>query len=45
MDLVITILIGLAAGFAAGFYYHRNVADKKIKSSEARAEEIVTKRR
>ncbi|MDH3674211.1 MAG: ribonuclease Y [Anaerolineae bacterium] len=41
LGYVIITLIGLALGFAAGYFFHRNVADKKVKSAEARAEEIV----
>jgi ribonuclease Y len=41
LGYVIITLIGLALGFAAGYFYHRNVADKKVKSAEARAEEIL----
>ena len=43
MEFVVVTLIGLAIGFAAGYFFHRNVADKKVKSAEARAEEIVAK--
>jgi ribonuclease Y len=43
MEFVIVTLIGLAIGVAAGYFYHRNVADKKVKSAEARAEDIVAK--
>ncbi len=41
--ILIASLVSAAAGFAAGYYYYRNVADRKIKTAEARAEEIVTK--
>jgi len=46
MEIVIILiasLVSAAAGFAAGYYYYRNVADRKIKTAEARAEEIVAK--
>ena len=45
MEFVINLIIfvvALAAGFGAGYYYYRNITDKKIKSAEARAQEIVT---
>jgi ribonuclease Y len=38
---IIEAIIALAAGFGAGYLYHRNVADKKVKSAEATAEEII----
>lgn len=44
MEFLIPIIVGviaLAAGAAAGYYYHRNVVDQKIKSADARAQEIV----
>jgi ribonuclease Y len=45
MDSIIIYLIEavitLGAGFAAGYYYHRYVSEKTIKSAEARAEEIM----
>ena len=46
MEIVIVIvvaLISLAVGGGIGYVYHRNIADKKIKSADARAEEITTK--
>lgn len=46
MEIVIILiasLVSAAVGFAAGYYYYRNVADRKIKTAEARAEEIVAK--
>jgi len=46
MDIVIILIASLvsgAAGFAAGYYYYRNVTDRKIKTAEARVEEIVAK--
>jgi ribonuclease Y len=44
MDIIILIVeavIAVAAGFGAGYFYHRNIADKKVKSAEATAEEII----
>jgi ribonuclease Y len=44
MSIEITILIGLfslALGGAAGYFYHRNIADKKVKSAEDTANDIV----
>lgn len=46
MDIVIFIIdfvIGAAVGFAAGYFYYRNVTEKKIKSAEVYAAEIVAK--
>lgn len=46
MSIEIAILIGLlalAVGGVAGYFYHRNIADKKVKSAEARAAEIMTR--
>ncbi|HXV43843.1 MAG TPA: ribonuclease Y [Anaerolineae bacterium] len=46
MDVVIILIasvISAAVGFAAGYFYYRNVSDKKIKGAEAQAEEIVAK--
>ena len=39
--IIITAVIALAAGGAAGYFYHRNVSDQKVKSAELRAQEIV----
>ncbi len=44
MEIVIPIIVGLfavAAGAATGYFYHRNIVDKKVKSSELRATEII----
>lgn len=38
---LIEAVITLAAGFAVGYFYHRNVSEKTIKSAEVRAEEIL----
>jgi len=46
MEIVIPIvvaLISLAVGGAIGYVYHRNIVDKKIKSADARVEEIVAR--
>lgn len=46
MDILIFIIeavIAVGAGFGAGYFYYKNVADKKVKSADARAEEIVAK--
>jgi ribonuclease Y len=46
MDAVVILIasvISAAVGFAAGYFYYRNVSDKKIKGAEAQAEEIVAK--
>ncbi len=46
MDIIIfavVAIIVMAAGFGAGYMYHRQVADKKVKSAESRAEDIVAK--
>ena len=42
---VVEAIIAVAAGFGAGYFYHRNVSDKKVKSAEDQAEEIVTQAR
>ena len=44
MDLIAFILeafIALAAGFGLGYIYHRYTSEKKTKSAEALAEEII----
>ncbi len=44
MEIVIPIIVGLialAVGAAAGYTYHRNIVDQKIKSADARAQEII----
>lgn len=43
MDIVIFVIVSLAIGFAAGFYYQRVVSDKKVKSAEEQASEIIAK--
>lgn len=43
MEIIISIVVGLGVGFAIGFFYHRNIADKKVKSAEAQAADIVAK--
>jgi len=46
MDIAIVLidtLISLAAGFAAGYFYHRNIVDKKVKSAQERAGEIIAR--
>ncbi|GAB4424305.1 MAG: ribonuclease Y [Anaerolineae bacterium] len=40
---IVEAIIAVAAGFGAGYFYYKNVADKKVKSADARAEEIVAK--
>jgi len=40
---VIVAIVGLGIGFAAGYIYYRNIVDKKVKSAEAQAEEIISK--
>lgn len=39
--ILIDTIVSLFAGFAAGYLYHRNIVDKKIKSADARAKEIL----
>ncbi len=46
MEIVITIVIGLvgvAAGFAAGYFYQRNVAEKSIQAAELQSSQIISK--
>jgi ribonuclease Y len=47
MDIVATILISivisLAIGFGAGFYYYRKDAERKLKSAETQVTEIIAK--
>jgi ribonuclease Y len=38
---IIVAIIALAIGAAAGYFYHRNITDQKIKSAEARAQDIM----
>ncbi|MFN8457572.1 MAG: ribonuclease Y [Anaerolineae bacterium] len=40
---ILDFVIGAAIGFAAGYFYYRNVTEKKIQSAEAHAAEIVAK--
>jgi len=40
---IIVAVVGVGVGVAIGYYYHRNVTDKKIKSAEQQAEEIVSR--
>ena len=40
---IIIAAIGIGLGFAAGYYYHRNVSEKKVKSAETQASEIISK--
>lgn len=39
--LVIDAIIGLSLGIAIGYYYHRNVTERKVQSAEAQAEAII----
>ena len=41
--LIVVALISLAVGGGIGYVYHRNIVDTKIKSADARVEEIVAK--
>lgn len=44
MEIIVTIIVGIVAlviGGVAGYYYHRNVSDQKIKSAESRAQKII----
>ena len=46
--LLLSVIVGLVAiaiGFGIGYFYHQNVADKKIKSADERAKEIIQKAR
>ena len=46
MEVLVTVIVtvvALGVGFAAGYFYYRNVADNKVKSAEARADEIITR--
>ncbi len=46
MELVIILvdsLVFLAVGFAAGYYYYRNLSDKKLKNTEAQAADMVAR--
>ncbi len=39
----IEALIAIAAGFGVGYFYHKNIADKKVKSAQEQADEILAK--
>ncbi len=39
---IIAAIVALAIGGAAGYFYHRNISDQKVKSGEARAQEIIS---
>jgi ribonuclease Y len=44
MDIVLVIIVAIVAvglGFLAGFLYHRNVSEGKVRSGEQRAQEII----
>jgi len=43
VGIVISILIGLALGYAAGYYYYRKSNEKNFRAAEAQAAEIVAK--
>jgi ribonuclease Y len=46
MDIIITLIgaiIGIAIGFAVGYTYHRQVTDKKLRSAQAQAADILAK--
>ncbi|RME97703.1 MAG: ribonuclease Y [Chloroflexi bacterium] len=40
---IVEALLALAAGFGAGYMYHRHVVDKQIKSAQERADELLEK--
>jgi ribonuclease Y len=40
---IIDLLVGVAVGFFAGYFYYRNQGENKIKSAEAQAADIITK--
>jgi len=40
---IVEALIAVAAGFGAGFLYHKNVTEKAVKSGQERADEIIAK--
>ncbi len=39
----ITLIVGLIVGGVVGYFYHRNVSEKKVESAEAQANQIITK--
>jgi len=39
--LIVDAIIGLGLGIAIGYYYHRNVSERKVQSAEAQAEAII----
>lgn len=39
--LIVGAIAGLAIGAAVGYYYHKNVSEKKIKSAEEQAADII----
>ncbi len=39
----IEALIAVAAGFGVGYFYHKNISDKKVKSAQEQADEILAK--
>lgn len=41
--LIVELIISLVAGFAIGYFYHRNVTEKKLKSADERAADIIEK--
>jgi ribonuclease Y len=41
--IVVASIISLGIGFAAGYYFYRNLGDRKVKSAEAQAEDIIAK--
>jgi len=44
MEIIVVLIVGvisIAAGFAVGYFYYRNVIDNKMKTAEAKAAEIV----
>jgi ribonuclease Y len=46
MEIIIFLidsLIFLAVGFAAGYYYYRNLSDKKLKTTEAQAADMIAR--
>ncbi|MCB0212843.1 MAG: ribonuclease Y [Anaerolineae bacterium] len=41
--IIVGLVIGLAVGAAVGYFYHRNVTEKTLKSADERATDIVEK--
>ena len=39
--LILDAIVGLGLGIVIGYFYHRNVAERRLKSAEAQAEAIV----